>query len=91
MASKRLHHSGASTSFREVSNEPWNTAISQSSLPIKLVAAEAGFFPPGPCTDFADILGLLEVAEPVNLQLRANGSMRDEQVKRSGGQDDVER
>ena len=76
MASKRLHHSGASTSFTEVSNEPWNTPIA-ASLPIKLVAAEAGFFPPGPCTDFADILGLLEVAEPLNLQLRANGSMRD--------------
>lgn len=72
MASKRLHHSGASTSFREVSNETWNTPTA-SSLPIKLVAAEAGFFPPGPCTDFADILGLFEV---VNLQLRANGSMR---------------
>ena len=56
--------------------EPWNTVTAQSSLPIKLVAAEAGFFPPGPCTDFADILGLCEVAEPGNLQLRANGSMR---------------
>jgi hypothetical protein len=75
MASKRLHHPGASTSFREVSNEPWNTAMA-SSLPIKLVAAEAGFFPPGPCTDFADILGLCEVAEPGNLQSRANGSIK---------------
>lgn len=25
-------------------------------LPIKLVAAEAGFLPPGPCVDFADML-----------------------------------
>jgi hypothetical protein len=25
-------------------------------IPIRLVAAEAGFLPPGPCVDFADIL-----------------------------------
>jgi hypothetical protein len=28
------------------------------SSPIKFVAAEAGFLPPGPCTDFADILNV---------------------------------
>lgn len=31
------------------------------SLPIRLVAADAGFLPPGPCTDFADMLYSIDV------------------------------
>jgi hypothetical protein len=27
-----------------------------TSLPIRFVAAEAGFLPPGPCIDFADMV-----------------------------------
>jgi hypothetical protein len=33
----------------------------RSSIPIKFVAADAGFFPPGPCIDLADMASSVEL------------------------------
>ena len=55
MTGKGLDHASTTTSCsgRLAGNE---TASTRSSLPIRLLAAEAGFFPRGPLTFFADIM-----------------------------------
>jgi hypothetical protein len=63
MARESLHHAGTTASFTTKSASSARTStiffycqFLIVSLPIKFVAAEAGFFPPGPWTDFADML-----------------------------------
>ena len=60
MAHESLHHTSTSTSFANalVHNQynPYSSQSPNPNSPIKLVAAEAGFLPPGPATDFADML-----------------------------------
>ena len=59
MARKRFHHACSSASFPGVSVLMHSHQSMLLSIPIKLVAAEAGFLPPGPLTLLADIaLGL---------------------------------
>jgi hypothetical protein len=56
MARERLHHTCTSTSCANKSATLVLLGFSPITLPIKFVAAEAGFLPPGPAVDFADIV-----------------------------------
>jgi hypothetical protein len=60
MTHKRFHHASASASYAVAVNirTPKLPELPgfNSSSPIKFVAAEAGFLPPGPFIDFADIV-----------------------------------
>jgi hypothetical protein len=57
MARECLHHAGTTTSYTPSdSNHSLALQCPIPSLPIRFVAAEAGFFPPGPCIDFADMV-----------------------------------
>jgi hypothetical protein len=59
MARESLHHASTATSFTTKSVFAFQILcpkLVMLSLPIKFVAAEAGFLPPGPCMDFADML-----------------------------------
>jgi hypothetical protein len=58
MAHERLHHACTSTSYTIKSATPHASHSSAKSLPIKLVAAEAGFLPPGPAVVFADMVNV---------------------------------
>ena len=60
VAHERFHHTSTSTSCMVIVSEaslgvpaPRNIGL---YTPIKFVAAEAGFLPPGPCVDFADMM-----------------------------------
>jgi hypothetical protein len=55
MTRKRLHHSCTSTRFTNLLATRTYIPSSQV-LPIKFVAADVGFLPPGPAVDFADML-----------------------------------
>ena len=60
MTHERFHHASATTSCTQCSvfanKSHIQSHIELYSLPIRFVAAEAGFFPLGPWTDFADML-----------------------------------
>lgn len=60
MASKSLHHTCAAASWISLS-VPSVEARPTCALPMRFVAAEAGFFPPGPFTFFADIVATLGI------------------------------
>jgi hypothetical protein len=59
MACECFHHSSAPASYANklaIYHASIEFLTSSWSLPIKLVAAEAGFLPPGPAVDFADMV-----------------------------------
>jgi hypothetical protein len=60
MAHERLHHTSTTTSCAKTlaSYSKTSKALNACarSLPIKFVAAEAGFLPPGPAVDLADMI-----------------------------------
>jgi hypothetical protein len=58
MAHERLHHACTSTGYNSKSTILHVLGSLVISLPIKLVAAEAGFLPPGPAVDFADMVNV---------------------------------
>jgi len=54
------------------------------SLPIKFVAADAGFLPPGPCTDFADMLCSVVAQEIRKIGVARNGDQEDRELEHVG-------
>lgn len=57
MADKSFHHASAASSCMDKSAFALQDFAIFSEQPMRFVAAEAGFFPPGPLTFFADMVG----------------------------------
>lgn len=60
-------------SQRQASKIYFQFSSANSSIPIRLVAAEAGFFPPGPCVVFADMLDSCEARLQMGRKCRGRG------------------
>lgn len=60
MTHECLHHTCASTGYAHNVSDYSLKGVGprkfHQGLPIRFVAAEAGFLPPGPCVDFADMV-----------------------------------
>ena len=55
MTHKSFHHSSCSSCYSGFSISSLQSKCSKGIIPIKFVAADVGFFPPGPATFFAAI------------------------------------
>jgi hypothetical protein len=74
---------------QRIRNVPSGWHASASIIPapppaIKFVAADAGFLPPGPCTDFADMLCSVVAQEIRKTGVARDGDQEDRELEHVG-------